>query len=103
MHGSIFLPALSRFCSTGCKLSKVTVVYTPFTNLMKTARMDTGQVGFVDQKKVCYYLYQTYTSNSGGYRDGNGLQILHIIIYATLGCFLAVLAVSLASVKQNGR
>lgn len=36
----------------GCKLSKVKVVYTPFSNLMKTARMDTGQVGFVDQHKV---------------------------------------------------
>ena len=37
---------------SGCKTSSVTVVYTPFTNLKKTAGMDVGQVGFHDQKKV---------------------------------------------------
>eukprot|EP00927_Polykrikos_kofoidii_P085738 TRINITY_DN9403_c0_g1_i1.p1 TRINITY_DN9403_c0_g1~~TRINITY_DN9403_c0_g1_i1.p1 ORF type:complete len:233 (+),score=66.87 TRINITY_DN9403_c0_g1_i1:57-755(+) len=32
----------------GCKLSEVDVVYTPFLNLKKEERMDTGQVGFKD-------------------------------------------------------
>ena len=33
-------------------MNNVSVVYTPFTNLKKTARMEVGQVGFHSQKKV---------------------------------------------------
>lgn len=33
-------------------MSNVSVVYTPFTNLKKTASMEVGQVGFHNQKKV---------------------------------------------------
>eukprot|EP00927_Polykrikos_kofoidii_P085739 TRINITY_DN9403_c0_g1_i2.p1 TRINITY_DN9403_c0_g1~~TRINITY_DN9403_c0_g1_i2.p1 ORF type:complete len:193 (+),score=52.22 TRINITY_DN9403_c0_g1_i2:57-635(+) len=33
----------------GCKLAEVDVVYTPFLNLRKEERMDTGQVGFKDE------------------------------------------------------
>lgn len=33
----------------GCKMAEVDVVYTPFLNLRKEERMDTGQVGFKDE------------------------------------------------------
>merc|ERR1712217_880685 len=33
----------------GCKAAQVDVVYTPFLNLKKEERMDTGQVGFKDE------------------------------------------------------
>merc|ERR1712113_184996 len=33
----------------GCKASDVDIVYTPFLNLKKEERMDTGQVGFKDE------------------------------------------------------
>mmetsp|Transcript_15141 Transcript_15141/g.46633 ORF Transcript_15141/g.46633 Transcript_15141/m.46633 type:complete len:233 (+) Transcript_15141:1-699(+) len=33
----------------GCKASEVDIVYTPFLNLKKEERMDTGQVGFKDE------------------------------------------------------
>jgi len=33
----------------GCKASQVDIVYTPFLNLKKEERMDTGQVGFKDE------------------------------------------------------
>merc|ERR1712113_154779 len=33
----------------GCKAAEVDVVYTPFLNLKKEERMDTGQVGFKDE------------------------------------------------------
>jgi len=33
----------------GCKCSEVDIVYTPFLNLKKEERMDTGQVGFKDE------------------------------------------------------
>ncbi|XP_027765861.1 coiled-coil domain-containing protein 25, partial [Empidonax traillii] len=36
----------------GCKMNNVTVVYTPWTNLKKTADMDVGQIGFHRQKDV---------------------------------------------------
>lgn len=36
----------------GCKLNNVAIVYTPWSNLKKTAGMDVGQVGFHDQKLV---------------------------------------------------
>ncbi|NWT60807.1 CCD25 protein, partial [Erythrocercus mccallii] len=36
----------------GCKLSSVTVVYTPWSNLRKTPDMDVGQIGFHRQKEV---------------------------------------------------
>eukprot|EP00940_MAST-03C_sp_MAST-3C-sp2_P000988 g988.t1 len=39
----------------GCKKSSVDVVYTPTTNLKKTERMVTGQVGFHDHKLVIKY------------------------------------------------
>ena len=38
--------------STGCKTNNITVVYTEFENLKKTQKMDVGQVGFRDDKKV---------------------------------------------------
>ncbi|WIA37859.1 hypothetical protein OEZ86_014708 [Tetradesmus obliquus] len=34
----------------GCKSNDVTIVYTPWANLKKTASMDVGQVGFYDEK-----------------------------------------------------
>ncbi|XP_052549484.1 coiled-coil domain-containing protein 25 isoform X2 [Tympanuchus pallidicinctus] len=34
----------------GCKMNNVNVVYTPWTNLKKTADMDVGQIGFHRQK-----------------------------------------------------
>lgn len=39
-------------CSLGCKMNNVNVVYTPWTNLKKTADMDVGQIGFHRQKDV---------------------------------------------------
>ncbi|XP_043918616.1 coiled-coil domain-containing protein 25 isoform X2 [Protopterus annectens] len=36
----------------GCKMSSVTVVYTPWSNLKKTGDMDVGQIGFHKQKDV---------------------------------------------------
>lgn len=42
-----FLP-----CFLGCKMNNVNVVYTPWTNLKKTADMDVGQIGFHRQKDV---------------------------------------------------
>lgn len=36
----------------GSKMNNVAVVYTPFTNLKKTASMEVGQVGFHSQRKV---------------------------------------------------
>jgi len=33
----------------GCKAAEVDIVYTPFLNLKKEERMDTGQVGFKDE------------------------------------------------------
>eukprot|EP01006_Ploeotia_vitrea_P063971 TRINITY_DN86655_c0_g1_i1.p1 TRINITY_DN86655_c0_g1~~TRINITY_DN86655_c0_g1_i1.p1 ORF type:complete len:208 (+),score=37.32 TRINITY_DN86655_c0_g1_i1:25-648(+) len=38
----------------GCKLNDVKVVYTPWTNLKKTAAMKEGQVGFHSDKAVKY-------------------------------------------------
>ena len=35
-------------------MNNISVVYTPFTNLKKTAGMEVGQVGFHSQKKVCH-------------------------------------------------
>ncbi|KAL1775789.1 coiled-coil domain-containing protein 25 isoform X2 [Sigmodon hispidus] len=36
----------------GCKTNNVNVVYTPWSNLKKTADMDVGQIGFHRQKDV---------------------------------------------------
>jgi hypothetical protein len=36
----------------GCKKAAVNVVYTPWENLRKGADMDTGTIGFYDQKLV---------------------------------------------------
>lgn len=36
----------------GCKLSSVSVVYTPWSNLRKTPDMDVGQIGFHRQRDV---------------------------------------------------
>merc|ERR1712194_728097 len=33
----------------GCKASQVDIVYTPYLNLKKSERMDTGSVGFKDE------------------------------------------------------
>uniref|UniRef100_A0A3Q3ITU1 Coiled-coil domain-containing protein 25 n=1 Tax=Monopterus albus TaxID=43700 RepID=A0A3Q3ITU1_MONAL len=35
-----------------CKMNNISVVYTPWTNLKKTADMDIGQIGFHRQKEV---------------------------------------------------
>ena len=43
----------------GCKTNNIAVVYTPFENLKKTPAMEVGQVGFHNQKKVCYSLQCT--------------------------------------------
>uniref|UniRef100_A0A803VUL4 Coiled-coil domain-containing protein 25 n=1 Tax=Ficedula albicollis TaxID=59894 RepID=A0A803VUL4_FICAL len=48
----------------GCKLSSVTVVYTPWTNLRKTPDMDVGQIGFHRQKDV--------RNGNGEWESGNG-------------------------------
>ncbi|XP_040821800.1 coiled-coil domain-containing protein 25 isoform X2 [Ochotona curzoniae] len=36
----------------GCKMNNINVVYTPWSNLKKTADMDVGQIGFHRQKDV---------------------------------------------------
>ncbi|KFG42200.1 CCDC25 protein [Toxoplasma gondii p89] len=38
----------------GCKQPHVDIVYTPWSNLRKSAHMDIGQVGFKDEKRVRY-------------------------------------------------
>ena len=43
-RGAVFFP--------GNKKDNVTIIYTPWANLRKNASMATGQVGFVDPKKV---------------------------------------------------
>ena len=40
----------------GCKKDSVKIVYTPFTNIKKTQGMDTGQVGFFNDKKLKYFV-----------------------------------------------
>ena len=37
---------------SGCKLPSVSVVYTPWSNLKKTAGMDVGQIGFHNEALV---------------------------------------------------
>lgn len=51
----------------GCKMNNVNVVYTPWTNLKKTADMDVGQIGFHRQKdvSVCTYRWQCNVSVLG--------------------------------------
>lgn len=53
----------SFLSALGCKMNNVNVVYTPWTNLKKTADMDVGQIGFHRQKdvSVCTYRWQTVT------------------------------------------
>lgn len=41
----------------GNKVNNVDVVYTPWSNLKKTASMDVGQVGFHSSKMVCFYTW----------------------------------------------
>ncbi|XP_051581109.1 coiled-coil domain-containing protein 25-like isoform X2 [Myxocyprinus asiaticus] len=36
----------------GCKMNNINIVYTPWSNLKKTADMDVGQIGFHRQKEV---------------------------------------------------
>nr|ACO51857.1 Coiled-coil domain-containing protein 25 [Aquarana catesbeiana] len=36
----------------GCKMNSINIVYTPWSNLKKTADMDVGQIGFQRQKDV---------------------------------------------------
>ena len=42
----------------GCKKHSVSIVYTPASNLKKTAQMKTGQVGFKDKKVVKHTLIE---------------------------------------------
>ena len=42
----------SIYYMSGCKESKVTIVYTPWENLRKSGSMDAGQVGFHNNKEV---------------------------------------------------
>ena len=53
-------------------MNNISVVYTPFTNLKKTAGMDVGQVGFKSQKKVshCYHLQKFCALYSALYLRG---------------------------------
>ncbi|KAG8506314.1 Coiled-coil domain-containing protein 25, partial [Galemys pyrenaicus] len=46
------LPASETSLSAGCKMNNITVVYTPWANLKKTADMDVGQIGFHRQRDV---------------------------------------------------
>jgi hypothetical protein len=38
----------------GNKLDNIDVVFTPWSNLKKTPSMDVGQVGFKDDRMVCW-------------------------------------------------
>lgn len=50
---SVLLPTCWRqSLLAGCKMNNVNVVYTPWSNLKKTADMDVGQIGFHRQKDV---------------------------------------------------
>jgi len=40
----------------GNKVNNVDVVYTPWSNLKKTASMDVGQVGFHNSKMVSFFI-----------------------------------------------
>lgn len=40
----------------GNKVNNIDVVYTPWSNLKKTASMDVGQVGFHNPKMVSHFL-----------------------------------------------
>uniref|UniRef100_A0A2K6C4I7 Coiled-coil domain-containing protein 25 n=1 Tax=Macaca nemestrina TaxID=9545 RepID=A0A2K6C4I7_MACNE len=48
----IILKTFQRNSIQGCKMNHVNVVYTPRSNLKKTADMDVGQIGFHRQKDV---------------------------------------------------
>lgn len=50
---TLFLYKYSLFL--GCKMNNVSVVYTPWANLKKTADMDVGQIGFHKQKDVSIF------------------------------------------------
>ncbi|KAI4107737.1 MAG: hypothetical protein L6R37_001422 [Teloschistes peruensis] len=50
---------LKRLSYQGNKKDNVTIVYTPWSNLLKNASMATGQVGFRDQKKTRTILVPT--------------------------------------------
>ena len=45
------------FYLTGNKVNNIDVVYTPWSNLKKTASMDVGQVGFYNPKMVSYVVF----------------------------------------------
>lgn len=42
---------------TGNKVNNIDVVYTPWSNLKKTASMDVGQVGFHSSKMVRWFCF----------------------------------------------
>jgi len=53
------LAALTKANSIeGCKLSSVAVIYTMWSNLKKTGAMVDGEVGFHNEKQVCYHLFR---------------------------------------------
>ncbi|KAL9586031.1 MAG: hypothetical protein Q9212_001176 [Teloschistes hypoglaucus] len=56
---SIEVALLKRLSYQGNKKDNVTIVYTPWSNLLKNASMATGQVGFRDQKKTRTILVPT--------------------------------------------
>lgn len=44
-------------CIAGNKVNNIDVVYTPWSNLKKTASMDVGQVGFYSSKMVSFFVW----------------------------------------------
>ncbi|KAL8781456.1 MAG: hypothetical protein Q9194_000329 [Teloschistes cf. exilis] len=54
-----YVALLKRLSYQGNKKDNVTIVYTPWSNLLKNASMATGQVGFRDQKKTRTILVPT--------------------------------------------
>ena len=51
-NGVSLHPLPRRRSAAGCKTNNVTIVYTPWSNLKKTAGMEVGQVGFHDPALV---------------------------------------------------
>lgn len=48
---------LMTYCIAGNKVNNIDVVYTPWSNLKKTASMDVGQVGFYSSKMVSFFVW----------------------------------------------
>lgn len=49
-----------NLCFTGNKVNNIDVVYTPWSNLKKTASMEVGQVGFYNSKMVRFFFSRVY-------------------------------------------